>query len=451
VTKSTRESRVRSSRRTAQDSKPANQTPGDKQPTDSVERPRGHRKPLIIVAMVVLVLIAGGYYLMTGIDPLGLFKPPPPTQVAMPTAPAPLPGETPAATPTVVPATTLTARPTASPTARSRSSWWEVYFTDPQNVNDPNNLEGSIPEKLIEYIDAAQSTIHIAAFEFDLTPVAEALIRANERGVEVQWVTDDEYGIEEDKADGLRLFPKMEKAGIKVRDDGRQALMHNKFWIFDEETVWTGSTNITVNGNFRNNNNVLVLHSPDVAAIYETEFTEMWKKDFGPTSPSSVRLQATQINRTPVQILFAPEDKVISRLIPLVEGAQDSIYFMAFSFTHGDLGAAMLARAEAGVDVMGIFETRASETEHSELSTLFCADVPVRQDGNPGTFHHKVIVIDEETVITGSLNFSVNADESNDENVVIITSRSIADQYLREFKRRWDEGSDPDPKAIQCP
>ena len=54
-------------------------------------------------------------------------------------------------------------------------------------------------------------------------------------------------------------------------------------------------------------------------------------------------------------------------------------------------------------------------------------------------------------MITGSLNFSVNADESNDENVVVIASRAIANQYLREFQRRWDEATDPDPKAMQCP
>ena len=121
-------------------------------------------------------------------------------------------------------------------------------------------------EKLIEYIDDAESTIHIASFEFDLIPVADALISAQERGVEVQWITDDEYGIEADKEDGLRLFPKMSRAGIKVRDDGRTGLMHNKFWIFDKKIVWTGSTNITVNGNFRNNNNVIVIESAAVAA-----------------------------------------------------------------------------------------------------------------------------------------------------------------------------------------
>jgi phosphatidylserine/phosphatidylglycerophosphate/cardiolipin synthase-like enzyme len=413
------------------------------------------RSPLIVALVVIAIAALGGIYLLTGADPFQLFEHAE-TPIAEVTAQVPTPTQlasnpttqSPPSAPTTASMPTTAARPTA--TRRTSSSWWEVYFTDPQTINDPNNLKGSIPEKLIEFIDAAEKSIHIAAFEFNLTPVAEALIRAHQRGVEVQWVTDDEYGIARDKEPGRGQFAMLRKAGIKVQDDGRTALMHNKFWIFDEKTVWTGSTNITENGNFRNNNNVLVLHSPEVAAIFETEFTEMWRKNFGPTSPSSVRLQQTTVNRTPVQVLFAPEDKVISRLIPLVENAQSSIHFMAFSFTHVELGAAMRARAEAGVDVRGIFETRASETEHSELSTLYCAQVPVRQDGNPGAFHHKVIVIDEETVITGSLNFSANADQSNDENVVVITSRSIASQYLREFGRRWDEGNEPNPSSIQC-
>jgi phosphatidylserine/phosphatidylglycerophosphate/cardiolipin synthase-like enzyme len=84
------------------------------------------------------------------------------------------------------------------------------------------------------------------------------------------------------------------------------------------------------------------------------------------------------------------------------------------------------------------------------LTRLFCADVPVRQDGNPGTFHHKVIVIDGETVVTGSLNFSENADSSNDENVVIIQNRAIAARYLEEFERRWQEANDPDPNDLTC-
>ena len=396
--------------------------------------PKGSRNSqLIAIAAVVVIVIMGGVYLCTGADPIGLFEPGEGTPMAPATAQRPTP--------------TVGAGP--GPTS-SRTTWWEVYFTNPNVVNDPDDLSGSIPEKLIAYINEAEHTIHIAAFEFNLTPVAEALIAAHERGVEVQWVTDDENGLDADWEEGHGQFAMLEDVGIGVKDDGRSALMHNKFWVFDGQTVWTGSTNMTVNGNFRNNNNVIAIHSPEVATMYEREFQEMWDGQFGPTSPSTVDLQSTVVGRTPVQVLFAAEDKAISHLVPLVEGAQESIRIMAFSFTHDALGEAVLQRAQKGVDVKGIFETRGSETEYSELARLFCAKVPARQDGNPGTFHHKVIVIDERTLITGSLNFSNNADENNDENVVVIESKTIADKYLQEFDRRWDEAKDPDPSKINC-
>ncbi len=370
-------------------------------------------------------MIFGSYYLVTGADPLGLF-----TEIEE-----------------------------ASPVAvvESEGDWWHVYFTDPQPQNNSDivseavNLSGSIPEKLIQHINRAEQSIHIAAFEFNLTPVAEALIAAHKRGVDVQWVTDDEHGIEADVEDGHGQFAMLEKAGIEVRDDERSALMHNKFWIFDGHTVWTGSTNMTVNGTFRNNNNVLTVEVPEVATIYEREFTEMWNGAFGTTSPSLWDEQIVRVNDTRVQVLFAAEDEVIDKLISLIEEAQYHIRFMAFSFTHDDMGMAILTRAESGVDVKGIFETRGSETAYSEMPSLYCAGVPVRQDGNPRTFHHKVLIIDEKILATGSLNFSNNADESNDENVIILDEPDIAAQYLREFERRWAEATEPDQADMNCP
>lgn len=389
--------------------------------------PKSTNSQLLAILVLIVVTLAGGYYYLTGDDPLGLFEP-------GEAAPAPL----------ITP---------APGTPSQGEGWWEVHFTDPR-VNPGTGQEpdyrGSIPEMLIGYIDQAQHTIHVASFEFNLTPVAEALIAAHRRGVQVQWVTDDEHGIDADQEEDHGQFALLEKAGIEVRDDGRSALMHNKFWIFDAQTVWTGSTNITYNGAFRNNNNVIVLRSVDIARIYEREFQEMWEGQFGPRSPSTVEQQEVLIGHTPVQILFAAEDEAIAHLSPIVQGAQKSIRVMAFSFTHDTLGKAVLERALSGLDVKGIFETRGSETEFSELTVLFCANVPVRQDGNPRTFHHKVIVVDDETVITGSLNFSNNADESNDENVVVIKNRALAARYLQEFERRWVEGQDPDPRDIQC-
>jgi phosphatidylserine/phosphatidylglycerophosphate/cardiolipin synthase-like enzyme len=214
--------------------------------------------------------------------------------------------------------------------------------------------------------------------------------------------------------------------------------------------VWTGSTNITENGIFRNNNNVIVINSPRVAAMYEREFDEMWNGQFGPTSPSTRDSQQTTINGVPVQVLFGSEDKAMPDLVDLVDGAQQSVRFMAFSFTRDDLGDAMLSRAEAGLNVQGIFEARGSETEFSELPRLFCAGLAVRQDGNPRAMHHKVIIIDGQKVVTGSFNFSNNAEESNDENLVIIADPNLAAQYLQEFERRWAEAVAPTRGEMGC-
>lgn len=193
-----------------------------------------------------------------------------------------------------------------------------------------------------------------------------------------------------------------------------------------------------------------MIDSPALAEIYKREFDEMWTEDeFGISSTSTVDEQRVSVGETVIQVLFAAEDDVATRLTSLIEEAESHIRFMAFSFTQDEMGQALLERAKAGVDIRGIFETRGSETQYSELPSLYCADVPVRQDGNARTFHHKVMVIDEKTLVTGSFNFSANANKSNDENVLIITHPDIAAQYLQEFDRRWAEAREPDAGVDQ--
>lgn len=331
-------------------------------------------------------------------------------------------------------------------------AWWEVYFTDRLNVNDPAQWQNSIGGKLIEKINAAQNSIHIAAFEFDLTPVADALIAARQRGVDVRWVTDDENGLEADEEPGRGQFAMLQNAGIEVRADARSALMHNKFIIFDYQTVWTGSTNLTKNGIFKQENNALVIHSPVVAAMYEKEFQEMWDGQFGPKSPSQLAEQTTNVEGTPIWIVYTPEDGALEQaIIPLVNAAQFEVRFLAFSFTDYPLANAMIQRFQNGASVAGVYENVGSDTDAAEFDTLFCAGVSVRRDGNPGFMHDKVIIVDQRYIITGSLNFSTNAEDSNDENVIILDNAEIARLYLQEFDRIWSQASDPQPGSVACP
>ncbi len=338
-----------------------------------------------------------------------------------------------------------------TPTAPAAPRWWDVYFTDPLTMKDPANPAGSIEEKLIALIGAAQTSIHIASFEFNLPRVAQALVAAHNRGVDVRWVTDDENGLGIDAQPGRGQFAVLTAAGIEVKDDaGRTALMHSKFWIFDQQILWTGSTNITVNGIYKQNNNVIAIHSPEVALIYEREWQELWTAQLGPRAPSTVNQQWTILDGTPIQVLFSAEDHVVSQLIALVNDAQTSIRFLAFSFTDYPLAKSMIDRAAAGVDVQGVYETFSSNSPSSELKTFFCANVPVRQDGNSSFLHDKIIIIDNSIVVTGSLNYSSSADDANEENVIILDNAEIAALYLKEYENLWNQAHELNPAEFPC-
>lgn len=316
--------------------------------------------------------------------------------------------------------------------------WYQLYFTSPQYPDEVGTRVNSTAQGLIGVINSAQRSLDIAIYELDLPEVGDALLAARDRGVAVRIVTDS------DELEELETLIRLEEAGIPIVPDERSPIMHNKFMVVDGEAVWTGSWNFTPNGTYRNNNNAIFIRSPQLAQNYAAEFSEMFNDHaFGPTSPANTPYPQLQIGDTLVETCFAPEDECAEKLVATLNQAQTSIRFMAFSFTHDGLGAAIRDRANAGVQVQGVFETRGSETEYSELGQMKQHNLDVWQDGNPYTLHHKVFIIDDKAVVLGSYNFSDNADESNDENLLVIHNPEIAGQYLAEFQRVYQQAQNP--------
>lgn len=320
-------------------------------------------------------------------------------------------------------------RPTVQP---SNGAYYTVYFTNPVIPFD-DVTSGGIENNLIELINGAQSTIDLAVFEFDLQNVDDALIAAYRRGVRVRIVYDDEH-TEEDPQ-----MQEMLDAGIPGTPDERSAFMHNKFFVFDGQTVWLGTWNVTINDTYKNNNVGLVIRSPELAQNYTAEFEEMFNGEFGPDSPANTPNPTLTLNGVQIESYFAPEDNVMPHLIDLVNTAQQTVHFMAFSFTDNDLAQAMIDRANAGVQVAGIFEQRGANTEFSSCPPLLnagSANLTVRLDSNPSTFHFKVIIVDSAVVAVGSFNFSQNAATSNDENLIIVHDPTFAASFEEEFNRQ---------------
>ena len=308
------------------------------------------------------------------------------------------------------------------------TDWIEVFFTDPA-APEASSYQGGPDEALAEAIGEARFSIDVAAMDLDLWSIRDALIAAHRRGVTVRVVVDsDNFDLDE--------VQDLIDAGIEVVPDRRPSLMHHKFIVIDRAQVWTGSMNFTVNGAYRNDNNLVHIYSVYVARSYAREFEEMFLDDrFGALSLADTPYPAVLVDETRVEVMFSPDDSVIDRLVELIGQAQDEIVIMAFALTSDPLTEALLERAEAGARVVVVVESGQAGNAGSDVDRLREAGVTLYLDGNPANMHHKVIIIDGSVVITGSYNFSRNAEEFNDENVLILYDHSLAARFLLEWER----------------
>ncbi len=300
--------------------------------------------------------------------------------------------------------------------------WCQVYF-GPTESGDENGLDN----KLTELISQAERSVQSAFYDLDLQNVTDALLDDYERGVEVGLVTDSDNITSQ--------IEELREAGIKVVEDERGAIMHDKFCIVDERYVWTGSFNVTENGAYKNDNNVVLIDSEELAQNFLAEFAEMYKdKEFGSTSPNNTNNPELTISGFEVETYFSPEDKPQEVILEELEKAEKNIYFAAFSFTDDEIGDLMIEKHKEGIEISGIFEKR-QISRYSEYKKMEGEGMDVYLDANKYIMHHKFIIIDEEVVITGSYNFTTSAKSRNDENLLIIHDPKIAKIYYKEFLR----------------
>ena len=310
-----------------------------------------------------------------------------------------------------------------------RGAWFELYFTNPTSPLSSQGT-GGVDGPLVDAIDAARLSVDVAAYSLSLNSVRNALIRAHDRGATVRVVMES---TNMDRSDPQILI----EAGIPVIGDNRDGLMHDKFIIIDKSEVWLGSMNFTDGGAFDDNNNLMRIRSTKMAENYSKEFEEMFIDDsFGEEIVPETPHPTITIDGTRIDVYFSPDDGVLAGLVPVLESAQESIYFLAYSFTANQLGEIVRQKAEADLTVAGVMDDeQVRSNQGTEFDPFRQANLDVRIDGIDGLMHHKVFIIDEKIVVFGSYNFSQSAEQRNDENLLIIYDPVIAEQFLFEFQR----------------
>jgi len=138
----------------------------------------------------------------------------------------------------------------------------------------------------------------------------------------------------------------------------------------------------------------------------------------------------------PVEVYFAPGDGPEKALLRLLRSSRRTIHLALYYFTDDELAQA-LAEACSRVECRVLLDEEQRTSRYSQAGFLLARGVPVRFFEDPGIFHHKFLVVDGECVATGSYNWTESAQKRNEENLLVICDRAVAQRYEEEFGRLW--------------
>jgi phosphatidylserine/phosphatidylglycerophosphate/cardiolipin synthase-like enzyme len=138
-----------------------------------------------------------------------------------------------------------------------------------------------------------------------------------------------------------------------------------------------------------------------------------------------------------ISVCFTPGQNCTQQIVDVIDNTQKTLFIQAYQFTSPPISKAVVLAKRRGVDVKLILD-KSQYSQGKYCSALFFAHegVPVWIDYKPNIAHNKIMVSDNTKIVTGSFNFSINAQERNAENMLIITNPQLASKYTRNFDRR---------------
>jgi phosphatidylserine/phosphatidylglycerophosphate/cardiolipin synthase-like enzyme len=137
-------------------------------------------------------------------------------------------------------------------------------------------------------------------------------------------------------------------------------------------------------------------------------------------------------------VYFTPPRGAAQAIVQVIDGSQRQVLVQAYSFTHNAIAQALARAKQRGVDVKVLMDEKSDNGNRYVIGVLSGANVVMREDGKHAIAHNKVMVIDDEIVVTGSFNFTNAAEQRNAENFLILKSRDLAAQYKNNWQSHWD-------------
>jgi phosphatidylserine/phosphatidylglycerophosphate/cardiolipin synthase-like enzyme len=332
--------------------------------------------------------------------------------------------------------------------------------------------EQRISKTLVSIIDKTRRKMDLALYVISLPEVADAIVRAKERGVAVRIIMDYSTTFPSGAAPARsKELNMLIRSGVVIATL-RGGLMHNKFGIYDGKLVSSGSFNWTELADTKHFENILFRDQPEFLTGFRDYFNWMWIQAV-PLSgfPFAVRNRQASDDIEPTiafkgknwtSFSFSPKGGTEELVIKAIGRCKKSIDIAMFSFFSEDIARAVVRAKKRGVAVRivldkgnarniirakGIKGTGVDRNAAKRLLRENGIDLKFSygQDGPDGVgiLHHKFALFDGEMLETGSFNYSENADNNNYENAIFSTDAEEVRAFAREFEFLYGQEEGP--------
>ncbi|MFY0672602.1 MAG: DUF1669 domain-containing protein [Bacteroidia bacterium] len=136
---------------------------------------------------------------------------------------------------------------------------------------------------------------------------------------------------------------------------------------------------------------------------------------------------------------FSPENSGQAYLEQILFKASKSIWVCVFTISDNELANALIKKHKEGLEVKVITDNDKIYDRGSDILKMKEQGIEIRIDDTRHHMHHKFAIIDKETFINGSYNWTRSADEYNHENLIITKDEALVECFSQEFKKLWQE------------
>lgn len=306
------------------------------------------------------------------------------------------------------------------------------------------NCTSEVCKSILNELKNAQDTIDIAIYGWDNIPdITNTILEAKRRGVRLRIVYDETSNNKFYYKDTHKLvsISDVSKSDKNIESNTlTDQLMHNKFIVIDNKITITGSMNYSSTGlSGFNANSILIIDSKEISKLYTTEFEQMLSGKFHNQKTKLPYNKHFHLNNGSIDIYFSPYDKTSEKIIPLINSAKEYIYVPTFLITHKKLSEALINAKQRGVEIKIIIDANSTATRNTKHAQLRANGIDLKTENYAGKMHSKSMIIDDQYIILGSMNFSNSGENKNDENTVIINDTKLAKHYKEFFMYLWNK------------